>query len=332
MASVYREHHSGVLTYDCVVMKSTAQPSCPTLNPLCASVIIPAFNNLSDLKETLRGLSKQHLPVFEVVVVDNGSFPRLSLVDFESCGEVRLVTEEKPGSYAARNRGAAESSGDFLLFLDAGCVPTPDWYESAVQAIASDAACIWGGAVRVVVPDGASENVVCLYERLFSFPQERYIKESHFSVTANLFVARALFDSLGGFREDLYSSGDLEFGTRARMEGVPVRFCGAAVVEHAARSSLQALFSKQRRILGGQFILSRGSRRRELGYTTRAILEAFFRPPLRRVANILGAVHDVPLGVWLRVKLSFLVLALHYRGVFVRAGYMCGILKFYPRT
>lgn len=314
-------------------MKSTAGPSCSVSNPLRASVIIPAFNNVPELKETLRGLSKQQVPVFEVVVVDNGSAPPLSLPDFDGCGAVRLVREERPGSYVARNRGAAASSGDVLIFLDAGCVPEPDWYESALHAIASDVTCIWGGAVRVVVPEGATENIVCIYERLFSFPQERYIREFHFSVTANLFLARALFEKLGGFREDLYSSGDLEFGTRARNEGVAVRFCRTAVVEHIARNSLRELFGKQRRILGGQFILSRGSSVGwELGYTTSAILEAFFRPPLRRVASILVAVHDVPLGCWSRLKLSFLVLALHYRGVFVRAGYLCGILKFYPRT
>ena len=53
-------------------------------------------------------------------------------------GNARLVPAPGPGSYAARNAGAAAARGGLLVFTDADCLPDPGWL--AALAAAADAA------------------------------------------------------------------------------------------------------------------------------------------------------------------------------------------------
>ncbi len=265
--------------------------------------------------------------------MDNGSYPPILPDALGELREVRVVREERPGSYAARNRGAKEATGDVFVFLDAGCLPRPDWFEKVLIAITTDSSCIWGGSIEIVPSFGQERSLVYLYERLFSFPQESYIRDLNFSVTANLVVSRQTFDNVGGFRDELYSAGDFEFGMRAKQRKVTVRFCRDAIVEHVARDGVAALFKKQRRILGGQFMLSRmGYDKGRIGYTTKALAVSLIRPPIRRLLRVLFGKCVIPLGYLERSKLVLLILALHYRGTLIRAGYMCRVFSFYPRA
>ncbi len=86
------------------------------------SVVIPAFNNAATLDETLRSASEQIWRSLEIIVVDDGSTDRTPeivathmLVD----PRVRLIRQRNGGVAAARNRGVAESAGDFIALLDA---------------------------------------------------------------------------------------------------------------------------------------------------------------------------------------------------------------------
>ncbi len=89
---------------------------------LLISVIIPYYNSPDDLDETLASLQRQSIDDFEVILIDDGStepkaVEKLQAVEAE--GYARVVRMAHQGLPAARNRGAVEARGDYILFLDA---------------------------------------------------------------------------------------------------------------------------------------------------------------------------------------------------------------------
>ncbi|MEX6689659.1 glycosyltransferase [Danxiaibacter flavus] len=92
------------------------------------SVVITCYNHASYLDEAIGSVLYQTYPHFEIVVVDDGSTDHTKAVA-TNYREVKYVWQENQGLAAARNTGAKESSGKYLVFLDAD-----DWlYKDALQ-------------------------------------------------------------------------------------------------------------------------------------------------------------------------------------------------------
>ncbi len=105
------------------------------------SVITPAYNAEPSLRETLDSILAQTLSRWELVLIDDGSVDRTVEIAKEYAGKdprIRLVKQQHAGVCAARNRGLAEASGDFVLFLDADDLLLPAMLEQAFQALSND--------------------------------------------------------------------------------------------------------------------------------------------------------------------------------------------------
>ncbi len=107
---------------------------------------------------------------------------------------------------------------------------------------------IVGGSVVVKPKNGAKRTAVELYESAFAFQQRQRIEESHWGVTANLFVRRNVIDAVGPFSNELISGGDAEWCRRAHAAGHRIVFAERARVDHPERGSLVELLSKARRV------------------------------------------------------------------------------------
>src|SRR5437660_849000 len=81
------------------------------------SVIIPAHNEETYLRQTLQAVQRQHYQTYEVIVVANGCSDGTPRIAQNRCDKL-LVLKEKGLSHA-RNLGAKAARGDILLFLDA---------------------------------------------------------------------------------------------------------------------------------------------------------------------------------------------------------------------
>lgn len=214
------------------------------------SVILPVFKGMDCLANALDALAGQSLSPddFEVIVVDNGenqgiegmmaSFPRFS-----------LVHEPQPGSYLARNTGVQHAHADILAFTDADCVPGRGWLEKGLDVLNARAELdLLGGKVELTFLHGRARTLAERYERLTAFPQQSYVADLHFAVTANLFVRRHVFEALDGFDGNLMSGGDRDFGERAWSSGYRLAYEPQVVVRHPARRSLIALLTKASRV------------------------------------------------------------------------------------
>ncbi len=94
------------------------------------SVVVPVYNEMTTVQETLRTILAQEYDAFEVIVVDDGSTDASAAVaravaDQHEC--VRVVENgTNVGQSFARNRGAVEADGKYLVFHDADDLSTPD--------------------------------------------------------------------------------------------------------------------------------------------------------------------------------------------------------------
>ena len=218
------------------------------------SVIIPVLNDGERLARCLAALEGQTYPAerFEVIVVDNGSKedPAAIVAKF---AHAKLGREAKPSSYAARNTGIGMANGEVLAFTDSDCVPDGRWIEAGVEAlVGTPEGGLVGGAVEVFCEDGNSPGAVEIFERITAFPQERYLREHHYAVTANIFTYRSVMDRVGLFNEQLKSSGDNEWGNRVHDAGLRQVYCAEAKVMHPARRTLAEIYRKTVRLVHGQ--------------------------------------------------------------------------------
>jgi glycosyltransferase involved in cell wall biosynthesis len=193
-----------------------------------ATVIIAARNAAATLRDTLEGLERQRgAPAFDVVVVDDGSDDATAEIARAAALQLELLSSGGQGPGAARNAGAAAARGDMLVFLDADCRPEPDWLARLLSA-ARSAELVQGA---VLPPEGVPIG-----------PFDRYVavvSEYGLYQTANLAIARSLFERIGGF-EPVAMPGrgkelgeDAWLGWRARRAGARSAFAADAVVRHA---------------------------------------------------------------------------------------------------
>ncbi len=96
------------------------------------SVIIPVYNNAQELRVCLETVLRSEYAHFEVLVVDDGSTDASEAVA-QSFSGVRVLRQKNQGSGAARNFGAAEAKGKWLLFLDSDVRIRPDLISGLVQ-------------------------------------------------------------------------------------------------------------------------------------------------------------------------------------------------------
>lgn len=218
------------------------------------SVIVPHFNDLVRLDTCLAALDRQTLERdrYDVIVVDNASPCGIEAVRRIVNNRARLILCSTPGAGPARNAGVTMATAPLLAFIDADCVPQRDWLAHGLAALQK--APIIGGQVDVTVRNTQGRSGAEAFEQIFAFDNRRYVEQERFSVTANLFTTRALFERVGGFRGTV--SEDTDWCRRAVAQGHAIAFCAAARVSHPAREDWAQLRKKWQRIQRESFALA----------------------------------------------------------------------------
>jgi glycosyltransferase involved in cell wall biosynthesis len=233
------------------------------------SVIIPVYNDSENLANCLTAVEGQTLDKskFEVIVVDNGSSQDIGPA-LKSCPAVKTVFEPKEGSYAARNKGILRSEGDILAFTDSDCIPARDWLEKGLLSLLNKANVGFvAGRVGFFARDERKMTGVEIWEMLYNYDQESFIRDRHFGLTANLFTKRSVMDEVGLFNSGLKSAGDYEWGNRVYDKGFNIYYDEELVVMHPARRTYSQLAKKVRRLIGGQLdvgIINRNECKRKI--------------------------------------------------------------------
>jgi glycosyltransferase involved in cell wall biosynthesis len=108
------------------------------------SVVIPTYNRAEQLITAINSILAQTYRKFEIIVVDDGSTDRTAetienMIANASQGpcipRLRYLYQSNQGQSAARNRGVAEATGDWIAFLDSDDIWLPEKLDWQVRAI-----------------------------------------------------------------------------------------------------------------------------------------------------------------------------------------------------
>ncbi len=99
------------------------------------SIIIPSYQHAKELPLCLESIFAQTFADFEVIVVNDGSTDGTEEALRPFMSRIAYVVQENRGGNAARNRGAAEARGEFLLFCDADVIMRADMLAKMVETL-----------------------------------------------------------------------------------------------------------------------------------------------------------------------------------------------------
>lgn len=176
------------------------------------SVIVPCYNEERYLPRLLDQLCKQTVAPRQVIIADSNStdgtiacamayHDRLPI-------QVAQTTKRTPG--AARNAGAALATSEYLLFIDADCVPASRRFIERLCRVLNASHPDY--ATPIFWSDGlhpfdhaflASLNIAMLCSIIFS-------------IGGTMCVRAGLHEKIGGFSEDMQSGEDTHYAKTLR--------------------------------------------------------------------------------------------------------------------
>jgi glycosyltransferase involved in cell wall biosynthesis len=177
------------------------------------SVILPAYDAAKHLRQCLSALVDQQVEGsdVEILVVDNNSTDQTAAIAREFPG-VRVLCQPEQGSYASRNLGIRESSGEAVVFLDPDCVPRPGWLLAASRGFHAPASQILLGQ-RYYGPSAALKLLEIYEDEKIQWILRSGRADQVYGYTNNMAVRRSLLEEFGPFPERM-RGGDTMFVQR----------------------------------------------------------------------------------------------------------------------
>ncbi|MBF2064474.1 MAG: glycosyltransferase family 2 protein [Calothrix sp. C42_A2020_038] len=179
------------------------------------SVIIPAYNAMRYLPQTLDSVLQQTFTDFEVIIVNDGSSDTiLEWAPELRDSRVRLITQINQGVSAARNQGVANSTGEYIAFLDADDLWERTYLEKQVDYL--DKHSNMGVVYTWTKLIDEFGNPI---KRIFASHAEGMIWQELLgndviSTGSSAMVRRHILEGVGGFDTQLAHAEDLELWLR----------------------------------------------------------------------------------------------------------------------
>ena len=213
------------------------------------SVIVPAYRSEGRIGACLESLSRQSLAAHETIVVNSSEEePTRARVAGADPG-VRFVQSPcRLLPHDARNVGAGLARAPLLVFTDPDCVAEPDWLERLAALADTGERAVAGTVLPEAPGTGARAGAfACKFRGVL--PAGPAVRR--FGQTANLLVARDVFEAVGGFRPRLFAA-DVALCVDLGRRGVALAFEPSAVVRHGYDAGIPS-FLRERLARGVDF-------------------------------------------------------------------------------
>jgi glycosyltransferase involved in cell wall biosynthesis len=205
------------------------------------SLIIPAHNEEHALGGCLdSALAEGGGRFHEIVVVDNASSDATAAVAASRPG-VRVISEPVKGLTSARQRGYAETTGEFLAYVDADTRMPRGWLAHAERVFAERPEAVsLSGPARYWDAPRWRRAVLGVAWRLAAPPA--YWLAGYMLYGANFIVRRSALDAIGGFNRDLDFYGeDTDLARRLSRHGKVVFDMRFAILSSARRFETEGM-------------------------------------------------------------------------------------------
>lgn len=159
------------------------------------SVIIPVYNGEETIQETIESVLNQTFTDFELLVINDGSEDAtLKVVEHIQDPRLKVFSYANAGQATSRNRGIALASGEYISFIDADDLWTPDKLQAQLKAL----------------QDNPQAAVAYSWTKCIDESGKPSRRGSHISVTGDVYGKLLLIDFIENGSNPLIRAGALE--------------------------------------------------------------------------------------------------------------------------
>ncbi|MEM9030861.1 MAG: glycosyltransferase family A protein [Pseudomonadota bacterium] len=228
-------------------MNQTSTEAIPSI-----SVVVPCYNAAATIEDCMRSVQAQTRNDWELIVVDDGSHDNSRTVVLDLAQRdprIRLHAQANAGPAAARNCGVGLARGGIVAFLDSDDRWDPDHLALATAMLDADPALgVAFASCRILndhgLPTGqrtrAWTNGVAIADILAGNPT---------ATCSSLVVRKAVFETVGGMRDDMVHAEDQEWLFRVIRHGWRLRSHNRTTVGY--RTSAGGLSANVERMFSG---------------------------------------------------------------------------------
>lgn len=180
------------------------------------SVIIPVHNRKRALEKAILSVKEQTYRPFEIIVVDDGSNPPLTMTSLKNhhLDNIRLITlKQNQGVSSARNLGIKEAKGDWISFLDSDDQWKEKKLENQVEYLRKHPFFEITQCDEIWIRNGKRVNRCKHHEKGAGWLWEKGLRICAISPSAVL-MKRSLFDLFGMFAPELPACEDYDLWLR----------------------------------------------------------------------------------------------------------------------
>jgi glycosyltransferase involved in cell wall biosynthesis len=188
---------------------------------LKASIIIPTYNRVDYLVDTIQSVREQNniAEAIEIIIVDNASTDStadiVESLKSDLSMPVHYIYEERIGLHHSRHTGAVAARGEILVFIDDDVRVSANWLVAILEAYADPQTVAAGGRV---LPDWEGDPPDFInhlhrdYLSLLDYGEEaRPLTEGEGINGCNYSVRRETLFDVGGFHPDSFSDPALRW-------------------------------------------------------------------------------------------------------------------------
>ncbi len=185
------------------------------------SVVIPVWNSAATLADAIDSVVAQDGVETEIICVDDGSSDRSPEIMNRYGSRVAVLRQSNRGPAAARNLGAASSSGEYLLFLDADDFLKPRMLARCASALDAEPSAVLAYVDAAIIDRDKRVTRESSVAANRSRAPEMSDLLAHIwpIVPSTAVIRRTAFVAAGGFNERLRSCEDIHFWLLAREQG-----------------------------------------------------------------------------------------------------------------
>lgn len=188
------------------------------MEPLTVSIVLPLYNGMDFIEETLLSIAQQSFTDSELIIVDDGSTDDscnvVNRVSSESSCPIlknlKFLSKENGGVASARNFGVKEAKGKWIAFIDQDDLWSAQKLERQLELLQnSNAVWCYSSYVRFysdgrekIKQNGSSDRIETLRSLVFG---------KLFIPPSTVLIKKEICESEGGFISDFIPSDEWDF-------------------------------------------------------------------------------------------------------------------------
>jgi len=178
------------------------------------SVIIPIYNYGKQFEKTLNSVFESTYKNIEIIIVDDGStdsYVNQKLLSISENSSIKIIRQVNSGPSSARNNGIKNSTGDFILPLDADDSIHSDYIQTCVNILKNNKniSPVYCDTLHIGQLQGVEQRPEWSMERLIQGP---------FIVNCSMFHKEA-FEKSDGYDTSLFGWEDYDLWIRMGKNG-----------------------------------------------------------------------------------------------------------------